>query len=156
MNSNTNVYDKIPNGFSPQVEVAAIYVNVDGKILLLQLADHKHEKGAWGVPAGKLEAYEEPLHAAKRELFEETGIHAELQDLQTLGALYIRKPGLDYIYHLFNLPLKVMPWLSLSTEHCSHVWASREEAHSLPLMNGAGHALDTYYQMVTSSRKWIF
>ena len=29
MSSDTKVYDKIPNGFSPQVEVAAIYVNVD-------------------------------------------------------------------------------------------------------------------------------
>jgi len=146
MSSDTKVYDKIPNGFSPQVEVAAIYVNVDGKILLLQLADHKHEKGAWGVPAGKLEKHEEPLQGAKRELFEETGINIELQDLQTLGALYIRKPGLDYTYHLFSLTLNVMPILSLSAEHCSHVWASREQALSLPLMNGAGHALDTYYQ----------
>lgn len=146
MSSNTEVYDKIPNGFSPQLEVAAIYVNVDGKILLLQLADHKHEKGAWGVPAGKLEKHEEPLHAAKRELFEETGIEAELQDFQTLGVLYIRKPGFDYIYHLFSLPLNVMPLLLLSAEHCSHRWVSREEAHSLSLMNGAAHALDTYYQ----------
>lgn len=153
MNSNTNVYDKIPNGFSPQLEVAAVYVNAHGKILLLQLADHKHEKGTWGVPAGKLEAHEEPLHAAKRELFEETGINAELQDFQTLGALYIRKPGLDYSYHLFSLPLNVVPLLSLSGEHCSHVWASREEAHSLPLMNGAAHALDRYFQKTSKKRK---
>jgi 8-oxo-dGTP pyrophosphatase MutT (NUDIX family) len=30
--------------------------------------------GKWCVPGGKIEAGEEPLIAAKRELFEETGI----------------------------------------------------------------------------------
>lgn len=153
MNSLIKIYDIIPDGFSPQVEVAAVYVNVDERILLLQLADHKQEKGSWGVPAGKLEEHEVPLHAAKRELFEETGIDTDLQDFQALGTLYIRKPGLDYVYHLFHLDLNAMPLLSLSAEHCSHIWASREEAHSLPLMNGAGYALDTYYQKISKKKK---
>jgi len=42
MSSRTEVYNQIPNGFAPQVEVAAIYVNVDGKILFLQLANQQH------------------------------------------------------------------------------------------------------------------
>lgn len=147
MNSNINIYDKMPEQFSPKVEVAAIYVNVSGKILLLQLANHKNEKGSWGVPAGKLEAHEKPLHAAKRELFEETGINIESDDaFQSLGALYIRKPELDYVYHLFGIRLDAIPSLFLSDEHCSHVWVSRGEAEALPLMNGAKQALDAYYQ----------
>lgn len=147
MNSNINVYYKKPEQFSPKVEVAAIYVNVNGKILLLQLANHKNEKGSWGVPAGKLEAHEEPLHAAKRELFEETGINIESDNaFQSLGALYIRKPELDYVYHLFGIRLDATPSLTLSDEHCLHVWVSRDEAEALPLMNGAKQALDAYYQ----------
>lgn len=146
MNSDIKVYDKMPERFSPKVEVAGIYVNVNGKILLLQLSDHKHEKGAWGVPAGKLEAHEKPLHAAKRELFEETGINIESEDaFQSLGALYIRKPELDYVYHLFGIRLDAIPPLSLSAEHCSHAWVSKKEAEALPLMNGAKQALDVYY-----------
>ena len=148
MNSNISVYDKMPEQFFPQVEVAAIYVNVDDKILLLQLANHKQEKGSWGVPAGKLEVHEKPLQAAKRELFEETGINIESEDaFQSLGTLYIRKPELDYVYHLFGIRLGVIPSLSLSDEHCSYVWVSKEEAEALPLMNGAKQALDAYYQV---------
>lgn len=147
MNSNIIVFDKKPNDFFPKVEVAAIYVNVKDKILLMQLADHKSENGSWGVPAGKLEAQETPLHAAKRELFEETGINIESDDaFQSLGALYIRKPELDYVYHLFGISFDAMPTLFLSDEHCSHVWVSRKETEALPLMNGAKQALDTYYQ----------
>lgn len=147
MNFSIKVYDKLPDGFSAKVEVAAIYVNVNDKILLLQLADHKAEKGAWGVPAGKLETDETSVQAAKRELYEETGIHIEsLEILQPLGALYIRKPEFDYIYHLFSLELETLPSLSLSIEHRAHAWVSKEEAITLPLMNGAEQALETYYQ----------
>ena len=146
MKNTSEVYEHVPEGFSPQVEIAAVYVNVDGRILLLQIADHKQEKGAWGVPAGKLEANEEPLHAAKRELFEETAIDVPLDKLRALGVLYVRKPSLDYVYHLFGLNLDAIPSLTLSSEHSSHIWVSREEAHALPLMDGAGRALDVYDQ----------
>lgn len=148
MNSNVKVYNKVPAGFSPKVEVAAIYVNVSEKILLLKLADHKHEKGTWGVPAGKLEIHEAPLQAAKRELFEETGIATELDFLQALETLFIRKPELDYVYHLFWLSLDEVPLVYLSDEHCSHIWVSKEEAYALPLMKGAKDALDAYYQKI--------
>src|ERR1700722_19388156 len=119
----------------------------------LQLADHKTEKGAWGVPADKLESREEPLQAAKRELFKETGIRIEPIDrLQALGALYIHKPELDYVYHLFSIQLDTMPALALSAEHCSYAWVSREESAAFPLMNGGKQALDTYYQRISKKR----
>lgn len=147
MNATISVYDKMPEQFSPKVEVAAIYVNVKGKILLLQLASHKRENGSWGVPCGKLEAHEKPLHAAKRELFEETGINiASDEAFEPLGTLYIRKPELDYAYHFFGICLNTMPLLLLSEEHCSYCWVSCEESKALPLMNGAKQALDAYYQ----------
>lgn len=152
MNASIEIFDEAPTGFSPHVEVAAIYVNVNGKILLLRLADHKNEKGKWGVPAGKLDKHETALQAAKRELFEETGIDSELEAFQSLGALYIRKPELDYVYHLFGINQAVIPSLLLSAEHCSHLWVSREEARDLPLMNGAMHSLDTYYQKISKKR----
>ena len=147
MNSNIKVYNKIPNDFDAKVEVAAIYVKVDDKILLLQLANNKAEKGAWGLPAGKLEVLEMPLQAAQRELFEETGIYILSTDqFQSLGTLYMRKPQLDYAFHLFEIKFDIIPTLTLSNEHSSHKWVSKEEAENLPLMSGGKEALDNYYQ----------
>lgn len=147
MNSEIFVYNKKPKDFYPKVEVAAIYLNVNDKLLLLELSADKQEKGAWGVPAGKLEVGERPSQAAKRELLEETGIDIEAESsFRSLGELYIRKPEIDYIYHLFGINLMSSPAISLSSEHCSYRWVSRFEAESLPLMNGAKLALDTYFQ----------
>lgn len=143
MNAETFIYDKKPKDFSPKVEVAAIYLNVNDKLLLLELGADKQEKGAWGVPAGKLEVGERPVQAAKRELLEETGIDIEAESsFYPLGELYIRKPEIDYTYHLFGINLESPPTIWLSPEHCSYQWVSRFEAESLPLMNGAKLALD--------------
>jgi 8-oxo-dGTP diphosphatase len=147
MNSEITIYDKKPEGFSPKVEVAATYVNVNGKLLLLKLSPHKPEGGTWTVPAGKLEVGENPILGAKRELFEETGIEiGSEKEFKARGALYIRKPDVDYIYHMFSIDLPSAPSVRLSVEHCSYQWVSKDEAKTLPLMNGATHALGAYYQ----------
>ncbi len=147
MNIETRVYDKKPEGFSANVEVAAIYVNVNNQLLLLELSSSKLEKGKWGVPAGKLEIEERPSQGAKRELFEETGIDFESESFfLPIGKLFIRKPEIDYVYHLFKVNLNYQPSIYLSKEHCSYRWVSRQEAKNLPLMNGGKEALDVYYQ----------
>ena len=53
MKPNILVYEEKPKDFQAQVEVAAIYVAVGGKILLLERSHHKEETGAWGVPGGE-------------------------------------------------------------------------------------------------------
>lgn len=145
MNFEIKVYNKKPEGFFPKVEVAATYVNFDGKLLLLELASHKQEAGFWGVPAGKLERDEMPLTGAKRELFEETGIDMSLDHFHSLGTLYFSKPDIDYAYHIFSLDLKTWCPVSLSAEHTSYKWVLPAETKSLPLMKGADQALDVYY-----------
>lgn len=143
---NTIVHTHKPKDFAPKVEVVAVYVQHGGKILLMKLSSHKPESGLWGVPAGKLEKDEAPSHGAKRELFEETGIAIESQEaFQSLGELYMRKPDMDYVYHLFRLQLSHIPDLLLSEEHCAYTWATEEEAKKLPLMQGADRALELYY-----------
>lgn len=146
MYSETQVYEQKPNDFSPQVEVAATYVKFNDMLLLLQLAPNKREAGLWGVPAGKLEIDEAPMEGAKRELFEETGIDTNEDSFRSLGSLYIRKPDIDYIYHLFSINLDFQPPIVLSTEHVSYKWVSRGEAENLPLLQGAHRALEAYYR----------
>lgn len=48
----------------------------DGRVFLVRQHRHAVGKSLWEIPAGKLEAGEEPLSCAKRELLEETGCEA--------------------------------------------------------------------------------
>lgn len=151
---NTQVYERKPVGFCSKLEIAAVYVNINGKLLLLELSHEKLEAGAWGVPAGKLESNETAENGAKRELFEEAGIEITYENtFKAFGKLYIRKPGIDYVYHLFELHLTNEPEIRLSREHQSYKWVVREEAEKLPLMNGAKQALDFYYRHSKSERR---
>lgn len=60
------------------VSVAAIIINPDRKILLL---NHMlRPLSPWGIPGGFIDPKEQPADAIRRELREETGI--ELDDLQ--------------------------------------------------------------------------
>jgi len=65
--------------FKPHVTVACI-VQAEGKFLVVE--ETIRGKVTWNQPAGHLEANETLIAAAKRELWEETGIHAEPQTMR--------------------------------------------------------------------------
>lgn len=142
------LYEHKPEDFNCAVEIAACYIEIDGKILLLQRADGKKEPATWGVPAGKLEKSETPVQAALRELFEETGIsHILSEDITFFGTLYIAKPEVDYAYHMFKIMLHEMPVVSISLqEHQDYAWATHDEMKRMDLMGGAYDALLYYYK----------
>lgn len=145
---NTEVFENEPEGFNPKIYVAASYVNVDGKVLLMQLSQLKNESGSWGVPAGKIEANEPLIEGACRELFEETGIRVNSETpIKHLAQIYIRKPDTDYVYHIFSLNLKAIPDIQLSEEHTSYRWVTHSEAKTLKLMYGAEEALEIYRKL---------
>lgn len=63
------------------VTIGVIILN-DGKVLLVKhTGKAKHRTGAYGFPAGRVEGGETLVHAAVRELKEETGFIAEEEDL---------------------------------------------------------------------------
>lgn len=145
--SKLEVHQTLPEGFIPEVEVAACYLEIDHKLLLLQRAPGKLEAGKWGVPAGKLEINETSENAAKRELFEETGISFDDSfSIQTLKVLYIRKPEVDYTYHLFKIQLDQKPKIHLSDEHQNYTWATQDDIEKIALMDGAKEALQHYLE----------
>ncbi len=141
------IYEKAPADFVDKVQVSACYLEVEGRLLLLQRAFNKQEPGKWGVPAGKLEEGETAKEAAVRELFEETGI--QCLNIQGLGALYMRKHTVDYVYHLFKMEIAEMLSVILSNEHEGYIWASKEDLEVLPLMVGAEKALQFYEEALS-------
>lgn len=68
----------------PKVGVGVLIVS-DGRILLVRRTMHP-EIGKWSIPAGYLDAGEDPEATAVRELFEETGLRGEIERL--VGVYY--------------------------------------------------------------------
>lgn len=140
------IYETKPEGFMPQVEVSGCYLEIADKLLLLKRSKNSIEEGKWGVPAGKIEKDEPREAAAKRELFEETNIaiHSNSQ-IQYVLSLYIRKPHVDYIFHLFKVHMDLLPTVCLSHENEEYRWATAQEILEMPLMDGAEQALAIYH-----------
>jgi ADP-ribose pyrophosphatase YjhB (NUDIX family) len=65
--------------FDPKVAVVAFVT--DGDQLLLVKRKHDPGKGLWALPAGFVEADEDPRDAAARETLEETGLIVEIDRL---------------------------------------------------------------------------
>ena len=152
MTLNIEIFEKKPEGFTPHVEVAGCYIEVENKLLLLEYASTGTKSGKWGVPAGKVEKDETPLNAARRELFEETAISLGCQSqIHYVNSMYIRKPDVDYIFHLFKVQLDQMPDVHLSHEHQSYRWATSQDIEEMPLVDAGKEALQ-YYRTTQSDR----
>lgn len=79
--------------------VAVIAQPSDGEIVLVHQYRPPIGRELWEVPAGKLEAGEEPLDCATRELHEETGYRA--QRLRKLWSFYTAPGFCTERLHLF-------------------------------------------------------
>ena len=78
---------------------AAVLIEQDGRLLLLR-RNHEPWKGTWMVPAGYVEADENPRIAAVREVREETGLEVVVGDLHQV--FYFdddpRGNGVSFVY----------------------------------------------------------
>jgi ADP-ribose pyrophosphatase YjhB (NUDIX family) len=79
---------------NPACAAAGIVLDADRRVLLIRRAIEPY-KGAWALPAGYQELDEEPAQTAVREVFEESGIRAEVVELFDLVFVPVdwRKPA---------------------------------------------------------------
>jgi len=68
----------------PKVAVATL-VEMDGRVLLVRRTNDP-QRGYWSLPAGFLDAGEDPIQAAQRECREETGLNIRVTGLLTVLA----------------------------------------------------------------------
>ena len=81
-----NTYD-VTKYERPSVTIDMLIFNVDEGKLKLMLIQRKKPpyQDIWAIPGGFLNMHESILEAAKRELKEETGMSAYLQQFETFG-----------------------------------------------------------------------
>lgn len=118
--------------------VAAVIFDEQGRILLFK---HTYRKLEWGIPAGGLEHYEQPIDAVRREFFEETGMQIQVERLLTavsaredhhIGMIYLCrivsgefKESLE-ISEMKYFPVNELPELMLTTEKELIKWVVKE------------------------------
>lgn len=79
--------------------VGVLAIDDDGCIQLVRQYRHPHTEVMYEIPAGKLEAGEDPLECGKRELYEETGCTAE--NWHSLGEIYPTPAYCGETIHIF-------------------------------------------------------
>jgi len=85
-NENEETYD--PDAFPPfavTVDIALMTLVEDELRMLLIQRGVEPDKGFWALPGGFVKENEDLLAAAERELTEETGVSAKLEQLKTYG-----------------------------------------------------------------------
>ncbi|WP_432976984.1 NUDIX hydrolase [Dactylosporangium sp. CA-233914] len=95
-------YSTLSNGSKVTSAVAAVIEDAAGRVLLCrQAGGHR----LWGLPGGRIRAEESPVHAAIRDIREETGLEAEIVEL--IGMYQLTGDGCgsatpDLFVHVFR------------------------------------------------------
>ncbi len=79
----------------PKVAAAAL-VEQDGRVLLTRRVNEPHQ-GEWTLPAGFIDAGEDPARAAERECLEETGLRVRVTELIDVIAGREHERGADFV-----------------------------------------------------------
>ena len=83
------------------IVVNIMSVNSEGKILITQRHPDKPHGGKWEISGGSAIAGESSLCGAVRELYEETGLKADVSELEYYGEIIRPSSGCIYDFYLY-------------------------------------------------------
>ena len=123
-----------PDGFEPKFEVAACFIENDGKVLFLKRHPDKDYGGYWNLPAGKSDPGESPMDTAIREVLEETGIILTQDQVQHVGSYFDVYPEYMYLFHTFKAEVNSKNVMIKDDEATEHGWFTPDESLQLELV----------------------
>lgn len=131
------IYLEPTQQFKPRIEIAAVYIEHNGNILLLHRQNNKSQGNKWGIPGGKIDKNETPLQAAIREVCEETGYNLSSNSLKPVGTVYVEYNETDhFVHHMFQTTLAGDPGnVKINfKEHKGFTWVTPAESLKMDLL----------------------
>jgi mutator protein MutT len=126
-----------------------VLVDNQNKYLMMYRSDHPTLGNDPDLPGGLVEKGESPAEAMQREVAEEAGVTIDLEkaDLIYKGAEFSEH---ETTYWLYMAKLEKRPVITMSWEHSSYEWLSRDD-----FLQKSKGAKDTYMHMVYAELKNI-
>lgn len=90
--------------------------------LLIQRSEYVSTPNVWGLPGGKLDENETPEFAAKRELYEETGINCQSTPLSLIYTNEVHAPRFKFYTYACIVDTELVP--KLNWESSDFVWCN--------------------------------
>ena len=125
--------------------IAGCFLEYNDKFPVLLRHPHKSNGATWGLPAGKVEEGESDEDAVIRELFEETGYKATVDQLEYLGEFYFDPSGRPYVFIAYRIKLeKPFKIVLEAQEHADYRWVSAQECYA------EKNLIPDFHQLLTS------
>jgi len=124
------------------LKVVGCFVEYNWKILIGKRRPDKSEWNTRGIPAGKIEKWETKRDACIRELSEEVGIVASINDLEFIWEYTINSPDQKVLFATFRLKLTDNVEIILNDwEVTEYKWISPQNCYEMDDLIYWGHQL---------------